>query len=169
MGDVAKTGFTHDSVNNISTSWYTPKHIFDSLGLEFDLDPCAPIGGVPWIPVKKIYTLLDNGLTQSWGDPATTSVWLNPPYGRETKLWLQKMDAHRNGIALLFARTDCSWFHDYCTKATAINFLKGRIKFIDSEGVTGKSGAGAGSMLVAWGKENAGAIKNVNGLYINLG
>lgn len=174
MTEIVKKGFTHDNINNLTNSWYTPKHIFDSLDLEFDLDPCAPltnttnvlgvVGGVSWIPVRKVYTHISNGLTQPWEG----RVWLNPPYGRETKLWLQKMDTHRDGISLLFARTDCQWFHDYCTKATAINFLKGRLKFIDSEGVTGKSGAGAGSMLVAWGHENADAIKKVKGLYIDL-
>ena len=84
----AISGFTHDSANNKTIDWYTPKHIFDSMGLTFDLDPCAPVtegnAGVPWIPAKKVFTLVDNGLTQSWGDPATTSIWLNPPYGRET-------------------------------------------------------------------------------------
>ncbi len=159
-----KRGFTHDDKNNISSDWYTPKHLFDTMGIAFDLDPCAPIGGVPWIPANNIYTLADNGLLQDWKG----RVWLNPPYGKDTKHWLAKMDTHRNGIALLFARTDCLWFHDYCTKATAINFIKGRIKFVDATGATGGSGAGAGSMLVAWGKENAMAIERVKGLTVML-
>jgi len=28
-----KTGFTHDNVNNKTVDWYTPKWIFDELGL----------------------------------------------------------------------------------------------------------------------------------------
>lgn len=174
MTEIVKTGFTHENPNNKSVEWFTPKHIFDSLDLEFDLDPCAPltntvnvlgvVGGVPWIPAKKVYTRISNGLTQPWEG----RVFLNPPYGRETKLWLQKMDTHRDGIALLFARTDCQWFHDYCSKATAINFIKGRLKFVNLE-VKNSPGAGAGSMLVAWGLKNADAIKNVKGLYMDLG
>ena len=158
------SGFTHDSANNQTIDWYTPKSIFDSLGVVFDLDPCAPKGGVPWIPAKKFYSLEDDGLTQPWSG----NVWLNPPYGRQTIDWLERMDAHRQGIALVFARTDCKWFHDYCAKATAINFIKGRIKFVDGLGVTGNSGAGAGSMLIAWGDQNANAIKNVDGLTLTL-
>ena len=158
------SGFTHDSANNQTIDWYTPKSIFDSLGVVFDLDPCAPKGGVSWIPAKKFYSLEDDGLTQPWSG----NVWLNPPYGRQTIDWLERMDAHRQGIALVFARTDCKWFHDYCAKATAINFIKGRIKFVDGLGVTGNSGAGAGSMLIAWGDQNATAIKNVDGLTLTL-
>lgn len=173
MTEIVKTGFTHESPANKSIEWHTPKHIFDSLGLEFDLDPCAPltntvnvlgvVGGVPWIPARKVYTRISNGLTQPW----VGRVFLNPPYGRETKHWLAKMDTHRDGIALLFSRTNCNWFHDYVANATAVNFLKGRLKFVNSE-VKTSPGAGSGSMLVAWGDENADAIKNVKGLYLEL-
>lgn len=159
-----KVGFTHDNANNKTVDWYTPKSIFDAMGLDFDLDPCAPSGGVPWVPAKQHYSLQDDGLIQPWHG----RVWLNPPYGRETTRWLEKMNQHRDGVALVFARTDCRWFHDYVSGATAINFLKGRIKFVDAYGVTGESGAGAGSMLVAWGEENAQAIEKLNGLTIKL-
>lgn len=159
-----KNAFTHDSANNKTVDWYTPKHIFETLALEFDLDPCAPVGGVPWIPAKKTYSLCDDGLTQPWSG----RVWLNPPYGRYTKDWLSKMNNHRNGIALVFARTDCTWFHEYCANAYALNFIRGRLKFVDAFGVTGESGAGAGSMLVAWGQDCADAISRVDGLTVNL-
>lgn len=144
-------GFTHDNVANKSVDWYTPPWIFEALGLEFDLDPCAPVGGVPWIPAAKHYSEADDGLKQPWNG----CVWLNPPYGKFTAEWLAKMHQHRNGIALVFARTDCRWFHDYVMHADAILFLKGRIRFVDGLGATGGNGAGAGSMLIAWG----GAVK----------
>jgi hypothetical protein len=72
------------------------------------------------------------------------------------------MHEHRNGICLVFARTDCKWFHDYVVKADAILFLKGRIKFVDGLGVTGEAGAGSGSMLIAWGKDNVEALKRMS-------
>jgi phage N-6-adenine-methyltransferase len=161
---VKAAGFTHDSANNKTVDWYTPKSIFDALGVEFDLDPCAPVGGVPWIPAKAHYSIQDDGLAQPWRG----NVWLNPPYGRDTSAWLERMNRHKQGIALVFARTDCKWFHDYCAKATAINFIKGRVKFVDGLGVTGNSGAGAGSMLIAWGEENAKAIRKLEGKTVTL-
>ncbi len=146
IGD-KKGGFTHDSAKNKTVDWYTPKWIFDELGLTFDLDPCQPEHGISWIPAKKYYSIKDDGLKQEWSG----LVWLNPPYGDHTPAWLKKMHAHRNGLALVFARTDCKWFHDYVANADAILFMKGRVKFVDWLGVTGGNGAGSGSMLVAWG------------------
>ena len=107
-----KKGFTHDSVDNKTVDWYTPKWIFDTLGEYFDLDPCQPEDKIPWIPCDRHYSIIDNGLMQPWDG----FVWLNPPYGKYTSDWLAKMHAHRNGIALVFARTDCGWFHDYVIK-----------------------------------------------------
>jgi hypothetical protein len=74
------------------------------------------------------------------------------------RAWLERMHNHRNGVALVFARTDCAWFHESVAKADAILFLRGRVKFVDGLGVTGGSGAGSGSMLVAWGRENVDAL-----------
>lgn len=161
-----KTGFTHDDKDNISVDWYTPPWIFESLGLHFDLDPSSPVGGVPWIPVSNIFTEKDNGLEQDWFG----NVWLNPPYGRLTYSWLEKMHSYRNGIALVFARTDCAWFHDFCAKADAILYLKGRVKFVDGLGKTGNSGAGSGSMLIAWGADNVRALEGMSdkGLLVKL-
>lgn len=164
---VKKAGFAHDDKDNITTTWLTPKWIFDELGLEFDLDPCSPEGGVPWIPAAKFYTEKHDGLIQPWEG----RVWLNPPYGKHTGEWLKKMHYHRNGIALVFARTDCKWFHNYIAKSDGILFLKGRIKFVDALGKTGGSGAGAGSMLAAWGNLNAikleSMARNGHGLFVN--
>jgi len=162
-----KKGFTHDSVKNKTVEWYTPQWIFDELGINFDLDPCHPEKKIKWIPVKKHYHIDQNGLIQEWFG----NVWLNPPYGKHTKSWLDKLNIHKNGIALVFARTDCKWFQDVCTKADAILFLKGRVKFVDALGVTGGSGAGSGSMLVAWGKENAKKLKSMSvnrGFYVEI-
>ena len=153
-------GFTHDKKENLSVDWYTPPSIFNALGLQFDLDPCAPVGGVPWIPAKKHYSIQDDGLVRGWEG----RVWLNPPYGKHTPAWLDKMHRHRNGVALVFARTDCGWFHDSITCADAILFLRGRIKFVDGLGVSGGGGAGSGSMLVAWGAENVRALDRMSDL-----
>lgn len=150
-----KAGFTHDSVDNKTIEWYTPPWIFEELGIEFDLDPCTKEGGIPWIPAKNHYHKGDNGLSKDWG---SSNVWMNPPYGKQTPEWLDKLSNHGTGVSLVFARTDCRWFHDYVTTADAILFLKGRVKFIDGNGVTGGSGAGCGSMLVAWGKYNVEAL-----------
>lgn len=125
-----KMGFTHDDKINQSPEWYTPAWIFEKLGLSFDLDPCSPPGGLPWIPAKNHYSVEDDGLNKPWSG----RVWLNPPYGTHTPDWLAKMHRHRNGLALVFARTDCRWYHDYVIKADAILYMQGRVSFIDGGG-----------------------------------
>ena len=160
------TGFTHDPRASEQVDWYTPPWIFERLGLSFDLDPCQPLGGIHWIPAAHHYTIEDDGLTSYWYG----LVWCNPPYGKYTSAWLKKCNEHRNGIALVFARTDTKWFHDYVAKSDAILFLSGRIKFVDGLQVAGSSGAGAGSMLIAWGDESVAALERMNdlGLVVRL-
>jgi hypothetical protein len=150
-------GFAHESQNNVSVDWYTPPWIFERMGVEFDLDPCQPMNPIEWIPAKSRYTIEDDGLTSDWYG----RVWLNPPYGKQTPDWLAKMDLHRNGIALVFARTDCGWFHNSIAKADAILFMKGRVRFVDGLCATKGSGAGSGSMLVAWGDENVKVLETM--------
>ena len=148
-------GFTHESHAAKTIEWYTPKWVFDEIGLVFDIDVCAPEAGVPWIPATRHFHKGDDGLAQPWRG----TVWCNPPYGKDTPKWLNRMAQHKSGMALVFARTDCAWFHDYVITGDAILFLKGRIKFVDGHGVTGNSGAGSGSMLVAWGEKCAAALQ----------
>jgi len=76
--------------------YYTPKPIFDALGLTFDIDVCAPTGGVPWIPAKKSFDLIIDGLSQDWDG----LVWCNPPYSKPGP-WIDKFIEHGNGIMLV--------------------------------------------------------------------
>ena len=71
------------------------------------------------------------------------------------------MHTYRNGIALVFSRTDCKWYHEYVAKADGILFLKGRVKFVDGLGKTSGSGAGCGSMLVSWGEVNTNTLRSL--------
>jgi len=152
-------GWIHESTYNESKEWYTPKYIFDALDIQFDLDPCSPeCDVVPWIPAKRYYTVEDNGLEQIWSG----NVWMNPPYGSDTPKWMKKLEEHGNGIALVFARTDTKWFHDYVPNAHAVCFIKGRISFVPADRAEDytynlwepKGGSGAASILVAYGENN---------------
>ena len=100
------------------------------------------------------YNIKDNGLVQLWEG----RVWCNPPYGRETFKWIDKLATHGDGIALIFARTETIGFHDHIwNRADAIFFFKGRLKFHHVDGTQGGS-ANAPSCLVAYGKRNVNAL-----------
>lgn len=80
------------------------------------------------------------------------------------------MAEHNNGIALLFNRLDSAMMQDVVLKnATAMKFLRKRIKFYRPDGTEGRS-PGCGSVLFSFGKENAEILKEntLPGIYIEL-
>ena len=151
--------FNTNTDNN--DEWLTPPAIIAALG-PFDLDPCSPIHR-PWDTAKRHFTRLDDGLSMPWSEERERErererVWLNPPYGRETFLWLERLATHGNGTALIFARTETKGFHEQVwDKATALFFFKGRLCFHRVDGSKGGT-ANAPSCLIAYGEYNAQRI-----------
>ena len=112
--------------------WETPQSIFDSLNDEFNftLDPCC----LPdTAKCKKYFTPIENGLKQSWSNE---NVFVNPPYGREIKNWVEKCSKEKTlSVMLIPARTDTKWFHEYIYNKpnVEVRFMKGRIKFLQDK------------------------------------
>lgn len=149
---------------NTKVEWLTPPELVKSLG-DFDLDPCSPVNA-PFFHAKTNFTAVDNGLIKEWFG----RVYLNPPYGRGMELWLEKLKFHGNGISLIFARTETKCFFQHIwNDADAILFVKGRIKFYHVSGVQGGT-PGAPSVFIAYGKENAVALKDsgIEGRFLAL-
>ena len=146
-------GFVHEPSVGRSVEWYTPPEIFEALELTFDLDPAAPVEGVPWVPAARHFSVADEGLSQPWQG----RVWLNPPYGREVGHWLERLADHGDGLALVFARTDTAWFYAAFAAATAVCFVRGRLRFVSQDGSRASS-AGAPSVLLAYGLPCATAL-----------
>jgi hypothetical protein len=114
--------FNTNTKNN--DEWLTPPFIVEALGT-FDLDPCSPIDR-PWDIALSQFNINDDGLNKEWHG----RVWCNPPYGRETFLWLDKLAEHKNGTALIFARTETIGFHrEIWDKAHALDseLIKGKL------------------------------------------
>lgn len=114
------------------TTWTTPQDFFEKLNKEFNftLDPCC----VPnTAKCSTYFTPETDGLKQSWQG---YTVFMNPPYGREIGKWLEK--AYKESlkgitvVCLIPSRTDTKYWHDFCMKAAEIRFVKGRLKFGDS-------------------------------------
>ena len=156
---------TFEKSRNSTDEWYTPIELINSLG-SFDLDPCAP--EVPlWRTATTMFDKNVDGLKQDWFG----RVWLNPPYSRPLiEQFVNRMVEHNNGIALLFNRCDSKMFIDVILeKATAIKFLKGRIKFYKKDGTRGGS-PGCGNILIAFGEDNAYTLEknSLPGKFIKL-
>lgn len=134
--------------------WLTPPQIIEALG-DFDLDPCSPGDRRPWDTAKHHYALPDNGLGMPWFG----RVWCNPPYGKETFKWLEKLAGHGNGTALIFARTETKGFHrEVWQKANSVFFFEGRLRFHKITGERGDT-ANAPSCLVCYSEQDTIAVE----------
>ncbi len=133
--------------------WLTPREIVEALG-PFDLDPCAPTVR-PWPTAARHLTIEDDGFAAPW----VGRVWLNPPYGGEEWRWVERLRAHGDGIALIFARTETIGFFSHVWgHADAMLFLQRRISFCDTSGKTVTGGV-APSVFVAYGERNVRALR----------
>ena len=96
-------------------NWATPQEFFDKLSWRFgpfDLDPCASIYNTK---CANFFTEAENGLEKDWEA-------YNESKKENTKV-----------VMLIPARTDTKYWHNYVMKASEIHFVKGRLKFGDSQ------------------------------------
>ena len=110
--------------------WATPQIFFDTLNEEFEftLDPCATDENAK---CERYFTKEIDGLLQNWQGE---SVFCNPPYGKDISKWVKKCSdearkPNTKVVALLPARTDTRWFHQYICRKAEIRFIQGRLKF----------------------------------------
>lgn len=102
---------------SINQKWKTPKQIYQILEAEFgfDFDPC---------PEDPKF----DGLSVEWGN----SNFVNPPHN-QIKKWILKgfEEAQKNKVVvfLIPSRTETTWWHDVCMKASEIRFIRGRLRF----------------------------------------
>lgn len=148
---------SHQNYKMGKDEWLTPPGIIHDLG-PFDLDPCAPIFR-PWPMASRHYTIHDDGLLMPWEG----MVWLNPPYGKYTGFWMEKLAMHGAGIALIFARTETEIFTQWVwPHASAVLFIQGRLTFFHSSGKKARGNSGAPSVLVGYGAEAFKRLKKSN-------
>lgn len=113
-----------------SKNWVceTPQEFFDALDAEFhfEMDVCALPSNAK---CSLFLTPEADGLKHGW---SPLRCWMNPPYGREIRKWMQKAyEESLKGstvVCLVPSRTDSAWWHDYAMKGE-VRFVRGRLKF----------------------------------------
>lgn len=110
----------------------TPQDFFNKLNEEyqFELDVCASESNAK---CSKFFTKEQDALKQDW----TGTCWMNPPYGRDIILWMEKAyKEHKKNkntiVCLVPVRTDTNWWHSYVEGKAKVKFIKGRLKFGNS-------------------------------------
>jgi len=122
--------WNHGMMSSLRSDWATPRQLHEMLDKEFHftLDVCATE------QTARCREYFSTGaLDRRWVPLEDGSVWCNPPYGRVIGNWIEKAERESRlsfvtVVLLLPARTDTSWFHDYCLKGE-IRFLRGRLSF----------------------------------------
>lgn len=151
---------TDITLSSASSEWATPEWLFESLNRKyrFSYDPAAS----EWNRKTPFYSTTDgtfhfsystygapmtirhdeaDGLRHSWQGEC---VFLNPPFGHEIGKWVKKAaeestaeDSSCLVVALLPARVDTRWWHDWVAPYADVEFLKGRLHFVMEDGKTG--------------------------------
>jgi len=133
-----------------SDEHYTPKILFDTLGITFGTDVCSPVGGISWIPAINYYDIERDGLSHPWFD----LVWMNPPFSNPAP-WVEKFILHGNGIALCVVSRS-KWFNSLWNAADAIVPFPRTWKFERLDG--NKKAISFQSFLFAIGKVASDAL-----------
>lgn len=144
----------HELSVGTSNEYYTPRHVFEAMGVRFDLDVAAPRTRCP------AYDYCDGAFTsQSLSLAWFGFVWMNPPFGArgEIEPWLAKFMAHGNGVALTPDRTSSPWWQKHASHADLILFVREKIKFIRPDGSVAKQ-PGTGTTLWAKGSRGIDAL-----------
>jgi len=144
----------HEQCLGATDEWYTPPHVFDALGCDFDMDVASPGRDVtPWIPASHFSTKQEPLAFRGF-------IWMNPPFGGRNGLvpWLKEFFEHGNGIALTPDRTSAPWWQQFAPYADLTLFVSKKIKFIRADGKPGTSPA-QGTTLFAKGGRAVEALR----------
>ena len=128
----------HVTANSGENEWYTPPDIIEAarevMG-GIDLDPASCELAQSNVKAKRFYTVDDDGLSKKWAG----RVWLNPPYSKDligpfASKVVNESARLQQAVVLVNNATDTAWFHDLASVASAVCFLRGRVKFLDRTG-----------------------------------
>ena len=131
---------------------YTPKVIFDKLGLHFDLDVASSYNENIFTPATQRFTIEDDAFTQSWFG----RVWMNPPYSKPSP-WVDRWLDHGNGVALLPLSGNSRWYRKLWQSEASVVTLEPNTSFNKPEG--GEQKIMFGISIWAIGAENVEALK----------
>jgi hypothetical protein len=120
---------------NDGDEWYTPKWLFDALGIKFSLDVCAPLDQThSAVPAERHLTIEDDGLSQPWDG----IVWCNPPYSKPEP-WARRMIHHRDGLILTHIPMNAGWCVDMWEACDGIRLFQA-MEFVRPDGTSQRPG-----------------------------
>ena len=128
--DILEYALTQLAIKKLNTSddFLTPPGLVEAMGM-FDLDPCASQRQERPLARRQYRFPEDNGLLLPWSG----SVFVNPPFS-ELQSWVNRFVLHGDGVILIPARVEVSWFWKLWLNCEAFFFTKGPVKYPCPEG-----------------------------------
>ena len=138
---VSTVNYTRISCNSGNFEWYTPLEYVEAarevMG-SINVDPATTEQVNKNIKAKIFYTKETDGITKEWKG----NIWMNPPYSHKlvaqfTGKLLEKIESGevKQAIVLVNNATETRWFQAMLKICTAICLTKGRIRFINPQGI----------------------------------
>lgn len=128
-------GKSHYAQSN-RQDWQTPPELFAKLDARFDFVVDAAASEKNAL-CKLYWTKETDGLKQDW---TALHGWIfcNPPYGKDTKLWLKKgaeeSQIGGSSVLLVNSNTETNYWGEWVWPyAREIWFIKGRVPYIDPD------------------------------------
>lgn len=156
--EVIKDYKPHVANNSGNNEWYTPPALIqaarEAMGA-IDVDPASSEIANKTVKAKAFFTTENDGLVKAWQG----NVWMNPPYAQPlvsefADAVSDKYDSReiKRACILVNNATETSWFQRMLKSASAVCFLKGRVRFLDPSGAP--SGAPLQGQAVIYMGEN---------------
>lgn len=130
----------HVSHNSGQNEWYTPACYIEAARAVMggiDCDPASSDLANKTVRADEYFTAEQDGLKQPWG----RRCWMNPPYAQPliaqfSAAMVEKYESGEveQGIMLVNNATDTEWCQGLMEAASAVCFVRRRIKFIDMDG-----------------------------------
>jgi phage N-6-adenine-methyltransferase len=141
-------GKYHRRGNNVRVTPWSIFKIYDSQH-HFTIDACADRTTTR---CRRFISPETNALKTRW--PYGSVAWLNPPfaglYAWVKKAFLSSQQDYCTVVCLIPAWTNERWYHEFCSRAAQIVFLRDEVHFINADGSVNDGGFPHGMMVVTF-------------------
>ena len=140
---------------NIQDEYRTPTGLFRKALFDFDILPTLDVCATDenrrcWCFFSKS----DDALKEDWHE----DFFMNPPYSQVynfmRKAYYESRKNNVDALILVYAKTDTKWWHEFVENKAEVHFIKGRIKFLDPDGIKTKNSAPYPSCWIIYRRKN---------------